>query len=109
MNINKRFGALCMMLCAAMLIVGCHSEQPATATASAAPQKAVLIQTGNGLTSVYIPNPNAPGGVERLASDKEGPECKQCEADIAAYFNGAPLVTKCPVCGASRTPLHSVN
>lgn len=106
---NKRLIALCMMLCGAMLMVGCHSEQPSTATASAAPQKAVLIQTGNGFTTVYIPNPNAPGGVERLASDKEGPECKQCEADIAAYFNGAPLAPKCPVCGASRTPLHGIN
>jgi hypothetical protein len=97
------------MFCAAMLIAGCHSEQPSGASASAAPQKAVLIQTGNGVTTLYIPSTSAPEGVERLVADKEAPACRQCEADIAAYFSGAPLATKCPVCGASRTPLHATN
>jgi hypothetical protein len=98
------------MLCAALLIVGCHSEQPSGASASASPQKAVLIETGQGMTTVYIPSTSAPGGVERLAGDKEPPSaCKQCEADIAAYFNGAPLATKCSVCGATRLPLHATN
>lgn len=109
MKMKKVCGASWMILCATLLIVGCHAEQPSSATAFAAPQKAVLIQTGNGTTTVYIPNSSAPGGVERLAGDKEAPACKQCEADIAAYFNGAPLAPKCPVCGASRTPLHSIN
>lgn len=109
MQIKKVCGASWMILCAAMLIVGCHSEQPPATTASAAPQKAVLIETGNGTTTVFIPSASAPGGVERLAGDKEAPACKQCEADIAAYFNGAPLAPKCPVCGASRTPLHAIN
>lgn len=99
-----------LTLCAALLIVGCHSQQPSDASASAAPQKAVLIETGQGTTTVYIPSTSAPGGVERLAGDKETPAvCKQCEADIAAYFNGAPLAAKCSACGATRLPLHAVN
>jgi hypothetical protein len=108
MRFGKVSGVL-FVLCAAMLIVGCHSEQPSAASASAAPQKAVLIETGNGMSTVYIPSTTSAGGVERLAGDKEAPVCKQCEADAAAYFSGSALSPKCPVCGASRSPLHATN
>jgi transposase-like protein len=108
MRFGKTSGVL-FVLCAAMLIAGCHSQEPSGTSASTAPQKAVLIETGNGMSTVYIPSSTSAGGVERLAGDKEGPVCKQCEADAAAYFSGSPLSPKCPVCGASRSPLHATN
>jgi hypothetical protein len=67
----------------------------------------VLITTGNGMTSILIPSSNDTG-VARLAADG-APACKQCEEDAAAYFKGGPLAAKCPVCGATRVTLHTIN
>jgi hypothetical protein len=92
---------------------GCQSMGGAPA-ASTAPQKAVVITTGQGATVVYVPSADGKG-VERLASSGDVGHCAQCEADVAKYFMTGELTPKCSVCGATRTavtyqiPTHSVN
>jgi hypothetical protein len=97
---------LSLSLAAAFLAIGC---QAGGSPAASAPQRAVLITTGNGMSSIYIPSSETSGGVVRLAGDKEAPVCKQCQEDAEAYFKGGPLAPTCPVCGASRSPLHATN
>ena len=93
-----------MLLAAA---AGCHGSGAAS-TSMATPQKAVLITTGNGTSYVVLPTTDN-SGVQRLAADAPGPVCKQCEEDSLAYFRNGVISPKCPVCGASRIPVHSVN
>lgn len=90
--------------------VGCQTGGSAPAEASApAPQKAVVITTGQGTTAVYIPSTNN-AGVELLAADKQAATaCKQCEEDVKNYFKTGVISAKCPVCGATRVPLHAIN
>lgn len=105
----KRMSYLSLTLATMLLAVGCQSGGSPAASTSTAPQRAVLITTGNGMSTVYIPSSEGSGGVERLAGDKEAPVCKQCQEDAEAYFKGGPLSPTCPVCGASRSPLHATN
>jgi len=107
--LQKRIFGVFLTMAAAMLAAGCHSEAPSATSTSMTPRQAVLITTGNGTSTVYIPSSDSSGGVARLAGEKESPVCKQCAEDAAAYFNGSALSPKCPVCGASRSPLHATN
>src|SRR3954466_5921473 len=83
----------------AVAVAGCQSTPPATA---AAPQKAVLINSGQGTTTVYVPAAN--GGAATLASSKVE-KCPDCEKDVAEYFKTGQLAAKCASCGATRTVL----
>src|SRR4051812_26684714 len=87
----------------ALTVVGCQSSPPATV---AAPQKAVLISSGQGTTTVYVPAAN--GGVATLASNKVE-KCPDCEKDVAEYFKSGHLAATCATCGATRTVLTGTN
>jgi hypothetical protein len=89
------------------LVSGCQTA-PKTAmdTASPMPSRALLVSGGNsGGMAVFIPG-DKPGEVAILASS-DTPACAQCNADAVKYFQTGELVAKCPVCGATRTPLSS--
>jgi hypothetical protein len=92
-----------------MAAIGCHGSDTTASTSMATPQKAVLITTGNGTSYVVLPTTDG-NGVQRLAADgTPAPACKQCEDDALAYFKTGVISPKCPTCGASRIPVHSVN
>jgi hypothetical protein len=108
MSLNRIVSSASVLLLM-MAAIGCQSGGAASSTASGPPvDKAVLITTGNGTSTVYIPASNG-AGVERLAADKEAPVCKQCQEDAEAYFKSGVISPKCPVCGANRVPLHAIN
>jgi len=89
------------------LAVGCTTSKPAADAPSMVPTKAIVITGGNGgATAVIIPG-DKPGEVAVLASG-DMKACAQCKADAIKYFQTGELVAKCPVCGATRTPLSSV-
>ena len=106
---STRILKLCIPVLLLMAAIGCHGSNTTSPTAMATPQKAVLITTGNGTSYVVLPTTEG-SGVERLAADgTPAPSCKQCEDDALAYFRTGVISPKCPICGASRIPVHSVN
>ena len=74
---------------------------------AAAPQKAVVLTTGNGTTTVLFPASDG-NGVSALASAKVE-HCAQCEADAAKYFKSGEIAPTCSVCGAKRTGVGGIN
>jgi hypothetical protein len=88
------------------VVTGCQTSKPAAETTSSLPSKALLVSGGNGGgVEIFIPG-DKPGEVAVLASG-DMPVCAQCNADAVKYFQTGELVAKCPVCGATRTPLSS--
>ena len=104
----KRFARTVTPVVLLLMAIGCQTSGSAPTASVITPQKAVLITAGNGTTTVLIPSSDGTG-VARLAGDSSGGVCKQCEEDAAAYFKSGVISAKCPVCGATRIPLHSVN
>jgi hypothetical protein len=89
------------------LVTGCSSgSKPALDAPGPLPTKALLVSGGNGGAAVVFIPGDKPGEVAMLASG-DMPACTQCAADAAKYFTTGELVAKCPVCGATRTPLSA--
>jgi hypothetical protein len=103
----KRMARTASPLVLLLLAIGCQGSGATPSASTMSPQKAVAITTGNGTTTVLIPSSDGTG-VARLAGDST-PACKQCEEDSEAYFKGGTIAAKCPVCGATRVPLHAIN
>jgi hypothetical protein len=82
-----------------LAVAGCKSSESSMSSAPMV-DKAVVVTSGNGTTTIYIPA--AGGGVEML-STSGAKECPTCKADAEKYFLTGQLVAKCPDCGATRT------
>ncbi len=93
-------------LVALLLIVsaGCESTTPtASHVMSEGPQRAVLVSTNGGSTTIFLPS-NDPKKPLMLCS--AGAEmCSECKAAAVKYFEDGVLEPKCPKCGATRTLL----
>ena len=86
---------------------GCQSTGTPPSSAPAVPQKAVVLTTGNGTTTVLFPASDG-NGVSALASAKVD-HCAQCDADAAKYFKSGEIAPTCAVCGAKRTGVGGIN
>lgn len=69
------------------------------------PTRAVLVTSRQGSTVVFIPGNDPSKPMMLVTQGSSEHECARCEADIAKYFSTGELASKCPVCGATRTPL----
>ena len=92
----------------AALGAGCQNSSNPSGELLVPTQRALVISGGNGgSTVVYIPTADN-SGVEMLSTSRAAPICAQCRADAIKYFQTGVLVPKCPVCGATRTPVNYV-
>jgi len=98
----KRISFVAAPVLALLCLVGCSSMSPSSSSAMATPQKAIVI-TGNGGSVVVLPtsDPNNPVMLSTAGADI----CSQCKEDAIKYFQTGMIETKCPKCGATRTPV----
>jgi hypothetical protein len=108
MSLPRTPSVLFVGLLIAALGAGCQNSSKPSEELLVPTQRALVISGGNsGSTVVYIPTADK-SGVQMLSSSGTAAMCAQCRADAIKYFQTGVLVAKCPVCGATRTPVNYV-
>jgi len=101
---TKRLSFIAATVFAMLSVVGCQSSTAPAGTAMASPQKAIVISGGNAGNAVVILPSSDPNNPVMLST--AGAEvCSQCKEDAIKYFQTGMIETKCPKCGAIRTPV----
>jgi len=100
----KRISFATATLLALFSLVGCQNSSAPMGSTMASPQKAIVISGANaGSYVVVIPSsdPNNPVMLSTAGAEM----CSQCKEDAIKYFQTGQIETKCPKCGATRTPV----
>lgn len=100
----KRISFAAATMLALFSVVGCQNSSAPAGSAMATPQKAIVISGGNaGNVVVVLPSSDPNNPVMLSTSGAE--VCSQCREDAIKYFQTGQIETKCPKCGATRTPV----
>ena len=91
-----------------LVLSGCQNSAPATAQATATPQRAIVVSGGNtGTYTVFLSSvdPNDPV----ILCSAGTTVCPECKAAAIKYFQTGVLDPKCSRTGANRYPIVSVD
>ena len=108
-----RVFTLAISVLLALVTIGCQSASQPAAETAASPQRALVVSSNSGPTTVFVPSSDPANPVVYCSAGTE--VCPECKAAAVKYFTTGVLDPKCSRTGAVRTatslsaPSHAIN